>query len=46
GQKIIMKNTDIQNSLVRIYENDNDFIGIGEFDINKVLITPIKVITR
>lgn len=46
GQKITMENTDIQNSLVRIYENDNDFIGIGEFDINKVLITPIKVITR
>lgn len=46
GKKITMENTDIQNSLVRIYENDNDFIGIGEFDINKVLITPIKVITR
>lgn len=46
GQKITMENTDIQNSLVRIYENDNDFIGIGEFDMNKILITPIKVITR
>lgn len=46
GQKITVKNTDIQNSLVRIYENDDDFIGIGEFNTNKVLITPIKVITR
>lgn len=46
GQKITVENTDIQNSLVRIYENDDDFIGIGEFDTNKVLITPIKVITR
>jgi len=45
GQKITVKNSDIQNSLVRIYENDDDFIGIGEFDTNKVLITPIKVIT-
>ncbi|WP_110952949.1 tRNA pseudouridine(55) synthase TruB [Anaerosinus massiliensis] len=43
GQKILLENTKNVNSFVRIYENTNNFIGIGEFDSYTSVLKPTKV---